>query len=88
MRHLGIKQQPLVRVDAPVVFTIDSGLPLKHQFVPRLEQHLRLSEEAQQEYPWKKLAVQHFILRPTSTSLDSFADRAWSSSEWGPGVSW
>ena len=79
----GIKQKPLVRVDTPLLFEVDLAVPLQYQFLPRLEQHFRLSEQAQREYPGKELAVQHYILRPRHQRGDlGFQDKAWSSSEW------
>lgn len=80
MHPYGIKQQPFVRVDTPVKFDIKSSKPLRYQFIPRLEQHLRLCDQAQKEYPWKQIAVQTFILRP-SRGTDCFVEKAWSSSK-------
>ncbi len=77
----GIKQQPFQRVDTPVKFSVQSSLLWKYQFIPRLEQHLRLCELAQKEFPWKQIAVQKYILRPATKGLDGFVDGAWSSSE-------
>ena len=82
----GIKQQPLVRVDEPVCFEVDSSLQLKFQFIPRLERLLRLGEAAQKEYPHKQLAVTKYIFRPSSRYKDEFEDKPWSTSEWQLGV--
>lgn len=81
MRPYGIKQQPLERVDEPVEFAIDCSVPLTYQFPARLAQHLRLCEAAQTEFPWKQLAVQHYILRPATRGVDSFVEKPWSSSK-------
>ena len=76
------KQHPLVRQELPVLFTVDSAVGLQYQLVPRLAQHLRLSAQAQQEYPSKSFAVLNFILRPKHPYSDAgFQDKAWSSGE-------
>ena len=77
----GIKQHPHKRVEEPVPFTVDWQVPLQHQFIPRLEQHLRLSREAASEYPTRQLAVTHYILRPSNKGQTGFKGTPWSSSE-------
>jgi len=79
----GIKQQPGVRVDIPVCFEIDTMVPLRYQFISRLEQLLRLSEEAQEVFPsiGKQLGISHYVLRPSLKTGDGFEEKVWSTSE-------
>ena len=83
MHPYGIKQQPFVRVDEPVVFITDPKKPPQHQFLFRLERHLRLCANAQLAYPDKVLAVKHFIMRPQNAYGEGFEEKPWTSSECG-----
>lgn len=80
----GIKQQHLERVDTPVSFEIDSSVPLRYQFITRLERLLHFSEEAQKAFHplGKQLGISHYVLRPSLKTGDGFEEKPWSTSEW------
>ena len=78
----GIKQHVDRRVTEPVIFTLEADLPGRYQFIYRLDQHIRLREQAQMLFPSKQLALREYLFCPAAQLSIGFEDRPFSTSAW------
>ncbi len=77
----GIKQHPGVRVEDPVTFEVQEGLPPELQFPMRLAVHLRVREELQRLFPERAITVKRYLFPPLARDGHGFEDRPLSTSE-------
>ena len=77
----GMKQRPGRREEEPVTFEVEQGLPLSLQFPCRLEQHLRLRQAVQAQFPELPIAVGNYVVCPLANTKMGFEDREFKSSK-------